>query len=239
MFAGPNGSGKSTLKSKLVPELRGVYLNPDEIEATIKQTGRLCIADYGVRATTEEILSFFLTARLLIEHGLQSTALRLAFDGKNLLFSGIEVNSYWASATADFLQQKLVQAKASFTLETVMSHPSKIAVLTGAQTAGYRTYLYFIATDDPEINISRVQNRVNLGGHPVPEHKIRKRYHRSLGLLPAAVRATNRAYIFDNSGAPGTDTWLAEITDSKVLDLKVNPVPAWFKKALLDPLGIK
>lgn len=41
MFAGPNGSGKSTLKSVLIPELLGVYLNPDEIEATIKRTGTL------------------------------------------------------------------------------------------------------------------------------------------------------------------------------------------------------
>jgi predicted ABC-type ATPase len=35
MFSGPNGSGKSTLKTVLPPELLGVYLNPDEIEAQI------------------------------------------------------------------------------------------------------------------------------------------------------------------------------------------------------------
>ncbi len=52
MFAGPNGSGKSTLKSVLLPELLGVHLNPDEIEATIKATGRLSLTDYGVTATS-------------------------------------------------------------------------------------------------------------------------------------------------------------------------------------------
>jgi predicted ABC-type ATPase len=62
-----------------------------------------------------------------------------------------------------------------------MSHPSKVALLARAQMAGYRTYLYFIATDDPAINISRVRNRVKLGGHAVPEDRIVQRYHRSLG----------------------------------------------------------
>ena len=36
VFAGPNGSGKSVLKSYLPEPLLGVYLNPDEIEAEVK-----------------------------------------------------------------------------------------------------------------------------------------------------------------------------------------------------------
>ena len=31
MFAGPNGSGKSTINALLRPELRGVYVNPDDL----------------------------------------------------------------------------------------------------------------------------------------------------------------------------------------------------------------
>lgn len=239
MFAGPNGSGKSTLKSVLIPELLGVYLNADEIEASVKKKRGLHTADYNVATTAEEILPFFAHSRLLIENGLQSTAHQLAFKEGLLSFPDIEINSYWASVAASFFQQKLIEEKHSFTLETVMSHPSKINMLRAAQTAGFRTYLYYIATDDPEINISRVRNRVKLGGHPVPEEKIATRYHRSLALLPDAVRATNRAYIFDNSGGRGEHTWLAEITEGETLELKVNPVPAWFKKALLDPFGIR
>lgn len=239
MFAGPNGSGKSTLKSVLIPELLGVYLNPDEIEATIKSTGRLHLTDYGITATPDEILPFFRAAPLLVKNNLQSEAARLTFDHGSLSFPDISVNSYWASVVADFLRQKLILSKASFTVETVMSHSGKVDLLRSAQSAGYRTYLYYIATDDPQINISRVRNRVQRGGHPVPEDKIVERYHRSLALLLDAVRATNRAYIFDNSGDQGTHTWLAEITDGKTLELKVNSAPAWFKKALLDPFKIE
>ena len=120
-----------------------------------------------------------------------------------------------------------------------MSHPSKVDLLAQAQAAGYRTYLYFVATDDPAINISRVHNRVKLGGHPVPEDRIEKRYYRSLDLLMDAIRHTNRAYIFDNSGdnVDKKHTWLAEITDGKRLEMKTDRVPAWFKHAVLGKIS--
>ncbi len=70
--------------------------------------------------------------------------------------------------------------------------------LKQAQLAGYRTYLYFIATEDPSINIARVRARVHFGGHDVPQEKI-IRYARSLDLAAEAIRYANRAYFFDNS----------------------------------------
>jgi len=79
----------------------------------------------------------------------------------------------------------------SFTFETVMSHCSKIDILMQAQATGYRTYLYFVATDDSTINISRVRNRVKLGGHDVPADKIEARYYRTpIGLTSLTTLAT-------------------------------------------------
>jgi len=155
MLAGPNGSGKSTLKSVLLPELLGIYLNADEIEAAIIRTGCLQPADYGISTTTDEILPFFSSAQLLSDNGLKPESSRLAFANGRLEFRDVAVNSYWASVAVDFLQRKLLGQRAAFTLETVMSHSSKVEILQAAQRAGYRTYLYFIATDDPEINRSR------------------------------------------------------------------------------------
>ena len=71
-----------------------------------------------------------------------------------------------------------------------------------------------------------------MGGHAAPEDKIVSRYHRSLSLLTNAVKVTNRAYIFDNS--THEHIWLAEITDGKVLEMKTNQMPAWFKSYLWD-----
>ena len=128
--------------------------------------------------------------------------------------------------------EKLIEQSKSFTFETVMSFRDKIEMLEWAQSRGYRTYLYYVATEDPSINISRVRYRVSKGGHAVPEDKIITRYHRSLDLLVEAVKATHRAYIFDNS--THEHIWLAEITDGHTLEMKTAQMPAWFKNSLWD-----
>ncbi len=238
MFAGPNGSGKSTLRSSLPKELLGVYLNPDEIEQEIHRQGFLHFAAYGVTTMADEVLPFFKGSSLLVSAGFGDAAQQLGFANGRLEFGKVAVNSYFASVAGDFVRQKLLVQKVSFTFETVMSHPSKVELLAKAQSEGYRTYLYFVATEDPDINISRVRNRVKMGGHGVPEDRIVKRFYRSLDLLMEAIRHTNRAYVFDNSGEneDRKHTWLAEITDGRVLDLKSDQIPAWFKRSVLDKI---
>lgn len=237
VFAGPNGSGKSTLKSVLPGALLGFYLNPDEIEQEMRRHGFLDLGAYGVTTTCREMKQFFNDSDFLKSSRAALSASQIDLADGRLVFDRERVNSYFASVTSDFMRQKLLKRKASFTFETVMSHPGKVELLRQAQLNGYRTYLYYIATDDPDINISRVRNRVKLGGHPVPEDKIISRYHRSLELLMSAIRCTNRAYIFDNSGHQMDRAWLAEVTDGSVIELKTDQIPAWFRRAVLDKLG--
>jgi len=238
MFAGPNGSGKSTFKSDLSPEWLGVYLNPDEIEQTINGRGVLDLSEFSVEALPQEVLSFFGESAFLANSGFGSDVGKLRFSDNRLSFAGMQVNSYYASVAVDFIRQKLLVGGVSFTFETVMSHESKVQLLCEAQKKGYRTYLYYIATDDPAINISRVKSRVADGGHSVPLEKIEPRYYRSLDLLAEAIRHTNRAYIFDNSIESRERTWIAEITEGQQLEVKTAVVPAWFKKAVLDKFGV-
>lgn len=84
-----------------------------------------------------------------------------------------------------------------------------------------------------------MRNRVGLGGHPVPEDKIASRYHRSLAFLMDAIRHTNRAYIFDNStdSADRKLAWVAEITEGRTLELKINRIPPWFKRAVVEKIN--
>lgn len=181
-------------------------------------------------------MPFFQDSSLLVSAGFGATAKRLGFVNGRLDFGKVEANSYFASVAGDFLRQKLLELKVSFTFETVMSHPSKVEFLAQAQRSGYRTYLYFIATDDPAINISRVRSRVKLGGHGVPEDRIAARYYRSLDLLIEAIRHTNRAYVFDNSSDNQKHTWLAEITEGRELEMKTDQAPSWFKRSVLGKI---
>ena len=232
MFAGPNGSGKSTIKDMLPAQWLGVYINADDIEKSIRNLGALNLSDFQVAANAVDLQQFLAASTLLEKAGLLAQAQQLTLVDNHVQFDGAKVNSYVASVLADFIRHKLLAAKASFTFETVMSSPDKIDFLYKAQKAGYRTYLYFVATEDPDINVARVQARVEMGGHPVAEDKIRERYGRSLGLLPEALMYADRAYIFDNSG--GGKVWIAEVTHGTEVEMKTDQMPAWFKAALWD-----
>jgi predicted ABC-type ATPase len=232
VFAGPNGSGKSTLKEVLPESLLGVYVNADEIEKRIRADGYLSLGEFSIDATTAELSDFLAQSTLLRDQGLLADADRMVLQGGRVVFQALAVNSYHASVLADFIRHKLLSDGTSFTFETVMSSQDKVDFLCKAQKSGFRTYLYFVATEDPDINVSRVQHRVAMGGHPVPQDKIISRYHRSLALLSQAVARTDRAYVFDNSGED--KVWLAEVTDGCELEMKTDEAPHWFKAALWD-----
>jgi predicted ABC-type ATPase len=212
-----------------------VYINPDEIERDIVAHGFLDLAAYQIDSNESEILSFFMRSTLLTKAKLLDEAVSLKFKAGKLDFSNLVVNAYFASVAADFIRHKLLDSLSSFTFETVMSSVDKILFLQKAQQRGFRTYLYYITTEDPIINISRVQHRVKMGGHTVPPDKIISRYQRSLDLLSEAVRYSNRAYIFDNSG--NGRVWLAEVTDGQELEMKTDYMTLWFKNALWDKFG--
>ncbi len=231
MFAGPNGSGKSTIKSIIAPKLLGTYINPDEIEQMLHRQSFLDLAIYGVKTNEQEVLKFFNNSNLLEKADLLDEVQYLRFSDNKIVFQAVSVNAYFASVIADFIRQKLLDMRASYTFETVMSSPDKVKLFQRAQERGYRTYLYYIATEDPAINVSRVKERVQKGGHSVPEDKIISRYYRSLDLLIDAIHYSNRAYIFDNSNYHYT--WIAEITEGKMLELKVGQAQKWFEKSVL------
>jgi len=236
MFAGPNGSGKSTIKSVLPPQLLGVYINPDEIERDIRQIGRFDLTRYAVADAAGDVPAFLAASTLLAKAGLLPAAQSLRCVEGTVDFSGIAVNSYFAAVLADFVRQTLLLRRVSFTFETVMSSPDKVALLGRAQQLGYRTYLYYVATEDPIINVSRVRARVRRGGHAVPEDKIHSRYAASLSQLLDAIRCADRAYLFDNSNH--AHLFVAEITSGSLLEMKTSAMPAWFKAAVWDRITV-
>jgi predicted ABC-type ATPase len=234
MVAGPNGSGKSTLYDVIPRKLINLYINPDEIEKTLRASSVLDLNVFGIQSNGEELLDFLRLSPLITSAGMADQIRRLVSQSGCIRFDNVEVNAYFASAIADFVRRRLLDQGISFTFETVMSSPDKVALLELAHKKGYRTYLYYVATRDPAINKSRVANRVLRGGHSVPDEKIESRYYRSLSLLVDAIRHTDRAYIFDNSLEGYSPRWLAEITDGKDAELRASEVPDWFNQYVLD-----
>lgn len=238
MFAGPNGSGKSTIKDYLAPHQIGAYLNADELEKELKQTLVLKLDHYHKSLDADALIQFLKTRKRKQANEfipLLSDNPQISNDG-SIHFQQQEIDSYLCARIIDFIRMEFLRLKISFTFETVMSHNSKVEFLREAQKQGFKTYLYYVATVDPEINIGRVHYRVHTGGHPVPEQKIRERYYRSLDLLMVAIEASDRAYIFDNSSHGEKAAFIAEIEKAEVL--KLNPAveyfPKWFVDKVLD-----
>lgn len=239
MFAGPNGSGKSTIidiiKRAKGSAFFGIYINADEIEKQVNEYGFLDFRAFKVSITSDEWFLFASSYTRSFKPELLDSINRLTLEKDRLLFNEINMNSYYASVIASFIRYKLLEEKKDFTFETVMSHEEKVEFLEKVQSSGFKTYLYFVATDDPEINISRVKSRVARDGHNVEEDKIRKRYVRSINLLKEALKFSDRAYIFDNSGIqqPSIEhSYIASHSTAKGWKLEVNKVPSWFANAI-------
>lgn len=234
MIAGPNGSGKSTFLDEVVEslgtEVLGVYVNADEIERHLRTPDGLDLATFGVDTT--DLTEFLMASQWLAAKGYTEQARAAVVHDGHLRFPGVAMNSYLAAVTADFIRRSLLGAGRTFTFETVMSSPSKVDFLRLARDEGYRTYLYFVATDDPEINVARVESRVAKGGHPVSRELIVSRYQRSLGLLPDAAQVASRAFVFDNSTGGSAPALIAEVEDG-TLEFHAERVPKWITTAFL------
>lgn len=236
IFAGPNGSGKSTLFESFSKKYQtGIFLNADNIEIELTSKGFIDLNDFGLQLTQQDLNNFLETdiAKSFLQKA-KANNVEIEFSIKENVIVDIEKesHSYEGAIISAFLRSKLQEEKKDFCFETVMSHHSKIQEIKEAKKNGYKTYLYFICIDDPEVNISRVENRVEKGGHPVAEEKIESRYYNALKNLIHALEYCDKCYFFDNSGEQFS--LIAKINDSKlILQTDSNDLPQWFVQNVL------
>jgi predicted ABC-type ATPase len=107
-----------------------------------------------------------------------------------------------AAQKAEAFRNRLLQKKADFSFETVLSTERNLLLLQKAKEIGYEIQCIYVLTCNADINIARVRARVLEGGHDVPEDKIRKRYVKAINLLPKIIDVCNKIFIYDNSIIP-------------------------------------
>ena len=71
-----------------------------------------------------------------------------------------------------------------------------------AKEQGYFVRGIYVLTENADINVARVNAREALGGHGVPEDKIRSRYEKALALIPQLVEVCDILHIYDNTKEP-------------------------------------
>jgi predicted ABC-type ATPase len=138
---------------------------------------------------------------------------------------------YRAVEIAEERRQELIREGKTFAAETVFSHSSKLDLLKQAKAAGYVTYLVFVATTTPNINIERVAYRVRRGGHNVPTDKIVSRYERSLSNLVRAMPLADTIYVLDNSEPSRPHRLVMTIQQGQTTFL-AEDTPTWLRRIL-------
>ena len=101
---------------------------------------------------------------------------------------------------ADLIAAELLSRGESLVTETVFSHSGKLDLVHDAQRLGYLVHLQSIMVP-VDVAVARVSERVQHGGHDVPEPKIRARYDRLWVLTANARDPADRTDFYDNSSA--------------------------------------
>lgn len=142
------------------------------------------------------------------------------------------------------LRGDCLRRRVDYSWETVMSHPSHINHFIEARQAGYTARLIFVALDDPQVNVLRVRERIQAGGHAVPEDRIEARYWRCLDQLPRVLLASDEARIFDNSDSSEPFRLIARVSGDYIhFHEYYADMPVWFQgtiqtlvdRAIIEP----
>ena len=107
-----------------------------------------------------------------------------------------------AAVKAEELRERMIVDRKDFTFETVLSTDRNLLLLQRAKEKGYFIRGIYVLTCNADINVARVNAREALGGHGVPEEKIRSRYDKALALIPKFVEICDILHIYDNTQEP-------------------------------------
>jgi predicted ABC-type ATPase len=236
IFAGPNGAGKTTLYKYLtqINAFNSYYhINPDLIYNDLSVS--LNFDNWPIDFSYSELINYLKLSpfQALADYDISDL---LLCKGRCISLKDISLNdNYLAAAISDFLRYKMIQSNSSFSFESVFSHVSKVKEIEIAKKANFKIYFYFITTSDPLINIQRIKNRVETGGHDVPSEKINERYFRTMNNLYTAFKLSDRVYLFDNTSNKlnGSFDFFAEKNGNEMFLKDTNLVPQWFDEFVL------
>ena len=138
-----------------------------------------------------------------------------------------------ANYCAEWREKCLIERK-SFVFETVMSAEDKIQFIIKAKNAGFFIRLFFISTENPKINASRIADRVMKGGHDVPISKIISRYYKAIENCKTVSSVVDCLYVYDNS-VDGEEAKIQfRLTNGVMGKMYVTDMPEWAQAILPD-----
>lgn len=122
-----------------------------------------------------------------------------------------------------------IEKRESFMIESNLSKISDYDWIDKMRSAGYETVLYFLGTDDVNVNKDRVLNRVAEGGHDVAVPIIEQRYLNGITYLRSEILKFTEAYLYNSSAI--IPEQLVFLKNGLIIK-KNNELPEWITKVL-------
>lgn len=122
--------------------------------------------------------------------------------------------------------KKLLDTGDSFAFETTLSTRSYVKYVEKAKQLNYQVTCVFFWLDSEKLAISRVETRVNEGGHHIPEEVIRRRYKRGLiNFFNLFLPKIDNWLFINNSG----DNYEVIAEGTMKGELTINNIEQWEK----------
>jgi len=136
-----------------------------------------------------------------------------------------------AANLAQDIRERCLNNGESLAFETVLSSPDKVDFIQRAKQAGFFVRLFFVGTDHPSINASRIARRVMGGGHDVPISKIISRYRKSMINAAIVASMADRSYFYDNSVEYAEPQLLLRLTEGMMVKC-YQPTHVWAQQVM-------
>lgn len=119
-----------------------------------------------------------------------------------------------------------LQAGITFNQETTLCGHTILRTINRAKQSGYVIELHYVGVDSSEVAKQRIAERVEMGGHGIPDKDVDKRYEESLKNLHNIINLCDLAALYDN-----TDSFrrFAIYKSGELVRLSKN-IPEWYRK---------
>lgn len=125
------------------------------------------------------------------------------------------------------LREDCLKNRKSLIFETVLSADDKLDFIKRAKEAGFFIRVFFVSTEHPSVNASRIARRVMKGGHDVPISKIISRYYKSIVNCMKVSKYADRTYVYDNTTENEEAKILFRMKDGKLAKQYITDLPMW------------
>lgn len=136
--------------------------------------------------------------------------------------------------------EKALREGLNFAFETTLGANTLPDMLLAGARAGAQIHIWYAGLSSPELHIQRAKERVQAGGHDIPEDKIRARYTSSRANLIRLLPHLASLRVYDNSaegdpklGRQPQPVLLLHLERGQILSrIALEQVPQWAKPIL-------